>query len=668
MRHKTMLIASMLALVACLGPVAHGAENSATAVTDPHQLLTVQLRIADGWGVGARTLSQDPSPNYIPKRAGHYSIEDWQAVIDSTWGPGLDSAEKISIFEDRWNTVDSLYACFQDLDTNLWDSIWIVDSTELAGGVSRGRFSAILNHASLALRDMHLWNSDMDVSNTQPLPGVPIMYAGGWGLDTHFGAGLTPMPDSSLLVYDAVESHPLGLVPGDLVLGYDGIPWNDLYKELLQAQLPIANNWTGGGSWWGSNDASYAHSWLISAGRNWHLFDTIDVVKYATGDTLHLATDALVGQSLSLYAAEQLDVAGVPKPDAIAGGNQFVSLGVIDGTQIAYIYCLGVSVFIPAIQGQWTRAADSLMNDLNTTGLILDFRRHGGGDPRYEYPAVARLFNTTFDQMLWGSRSNPSDHFAMGPSANSVITDSFSVIPVDPATYYDKPIAILTGPGAVSAGDIMAITWSHHPMAKVFGKPTTGALSPLVAQIVGDFWFSNPDAQGYLIGDPHQWLTHDQFPGSEDFPSVEYEEVWLTQDGVAQGVDDVVEAAEAWILSRDLDQDGIVNESDNCPDVYNPDQVDINGNGIGDACDACLVVNTGDVDTTGAITSADIIALVNYVFKSGAPPKPCAGAGDVNCSGEVTSADIIYMVNHVFKSGPEPCNVCALIPDTWTCP
>lgn len=83
----------------------------------------------------------------------------------------------------------------------------------------------------------------------------------------------------------------------------------------------------------------------------------------------------------------------------------------------------------------------------------------------------------------------------------------------------------------------------------------------------------------------------------------------------------------------------------------------------------CAVVKTGDVNVSTTLTSADIIYLVNYVFKSLAAPLPCAAAGDVNCSGSVTSADIIYMVNHVFKSQAAPCNVCDLIADgTWTCP
>jgi hypothetical protein len=35
----------------------------------------------------------------------------------------------------------------------------------------------------------------------------------------------------------------------------------------------------------------------------------------------------------------------------------------------------------------------------------------------------------------------------------------------------------------------------------------------------------------------------------------------------------------------DRDHDGIPDFRDNCPDVYNPDQKDSDGNGIGDACD-----------------------------------------------------------------------------------
>lgn len=75
----------------------------------------------------------------------------------------------------------------------------------------------------------------------------------------------------------------------------------------------------------------------------------------------------------------------------------------------------------------------------------------------------------------------------------------------------------------------------------------------------------------------------------------------------------------------------------------------------------CPVLVTGDVDVSSAITSSDIIWLVNYVFKSGPAPLPVSASGDVDCDSDVDSGDIIYLVNHVFKSGPEPCDVCLLL-------
>ena len=62
----------------------------------------------------------------------------------------------------------------------------------------------------------------------------------------------------------------------------------------------------------------------------------------------------------------------------------------------------------------------------------------------------------------------------------------------------------------------------------------------------------------------------------------------------------------------------------------------------------------GDVNSDSSLTSADIIYMVNFVFKGGPPPQPVLEWGDVNCDDVNTSADIIYLVNHIFKGGPAP--------------
>ena len=128
----------------------------------------------------------------------------------------------------------------------------------------------------------------------------------------------------------------------------------------------------------------------------------------------------------------------------------------------------------------------------------------------------------------------------------------------------------------------------------------------------------------------------------------------------------------------DADSDGIIDQYDNCLTTPNANQSNSDADTLGDACDNCISVDnpdqgfvvslTGDVNTDSVLTSADIIGLVNYTFKSGDPPEPCVPAGDVNCSGNITSADIIYLVNHVFKGGSAPCDVCQGIGLGWTCP
>lgn len=70
----------------------------------------------------------------------------------------------------------------------------------------------------------------------------------------------------------------------------------------------------------------------------------------------------------------------------------------------------------------------------------------------------------------------------------------------------------------------------------------------------------------------------------------------------------------------------------------------------------CLA-KAGDANSNNQVNLADIIFLVNYVFKGAAPPSPLC-RGDANGStGTPNLGDIIYLVNFVFKGGPKPIKI-----------
>ncbi|MCP4634235.1 MAG: hypothetical protein GY855_15020 [candidate division Zixibacteria bacterium] len=604
--------------------------------------------------------------NDVPNILKRDGTKDWAAIIDSVWGQGETNQQKLSTWLTFWNTIDQQFAAFGDLDTNLWDSLYNLYTPEIQSGVSRGRFSGILSHCISQLNEIHTWVRDIPVLWSAIVPGTPLLVNSCFGADFQFGAGITQI-DGNSVVYETYPNQPLGLELGDIILGYDGVPWEENYMPLLELQLPIRG-------WYLSSGPTFEHYWNNAIGLNWHLFDTIDVIKYSTGDTMHYPTSLMTTLNYGVAVTEQLEVPGVTMPTFFSNGQK-ISWGIIDETDIGYIYSYGWS---DNAHSEWDNAIESIMfGSHNTTGLIIDMRFNTGGyyEPR---EATKHLFNEYMEVSGNILRCSPTDKYSLCPLPGSPTGYDNQAVAPDVTTFYDKPIAILVGPSAISGGDFFSLILSSHPMAKVFGKHTSGAFSGMHPLNLGsqyDCWFTGQNTYLAETGMPDNYdstLSRRLFPTSDVFSDYDYEEVWLTTENVINGIDDVVEAAEIWILSRDIDQDGVVNENDNCAEQKNPSQIDTDEDGIGDVCDNCVEhynpeqidsdgnnigdvceFSCGDVEQDDLINILDIVFLINYKYKNGPAPNPL-GIADVNHDTLIDILDIVYLVNSVYKNGPEP--------------
>jgi outer membrane protein assembly factor BamB len=61
----------------------------------------------------------------------------------------------------------------------------------------------------------------------------------------------------------------------------------------------------------------------------------------------------------------------------------------------------------------------------------------------------------------------------------------------------------------------------------------------------------------------------------------------------------------------------------------------------------------GDASFDGTVDAADIIYLLNYLYRNG-PPPPNTCAGDVNADGEIGPSDVVYLINYLFRNGDPP--------------
>ena len=273
---------------------------------------------------------------------------------------------------------------------------------------------------------------------------------------------------------------------------------------------------------------------LWAAGESWHLFDTIDVVKYSTGETVHLSLDTMITLNVpgtTFINNEQLPVPGVPMP-VLNWTEGAVKYGIIYGTNIGYIYVYHHNY--SGVSAEFDAAVLALMG---TDGLIIDLRLDWGGAAGLNN-GISRLMNHFTSTLDSRKRCSASDLYTICP-----FTPPWYVggdIPSDYGTYYDRPIAVLLGPNCLSYGDISSWQFSYIPNVRTFGR------SP---QAIYSGYYGTVTRPGYTFRSPSVTFVDHYSPNEprwgEEYPI--FDDVWLTPAGVANGEDDVVNRAVEWM-------------------------------------------------------------------------------------------------------------------------
>ena len=106
----------------------------------------------------------------------------------------------------------------------------------------------------------------------------------------------------------------------------------------------------------------------------------------------------------------------------------------------------------------------------------------------------------------------------------------------------------------------------------------------------------------------------------------------------------------------DIDNDGVPIDDDNCPNDYNPDQSDSDGDEIGDECDDCHNL-LGDINDDQVHDILDIVNIVNLILDGGMSSDEFGdcekGDADLNEDGVVNILDIVQLINliKIFRGG-----------------
>ena len=239
--------------------------------------------------------------------------------------------------------------------------------------------------------------------------------------------------------------------------------------------------------------------------------------------------------------------------------------------------------------------------DLNSDGISLNDLQDedGGANLTQNFPVISEgttLMDKELDLNYIVSSSPPNSAYPLridfyksdGTGQGQEFLGSNSYSEMDHIQNVPKNVALLIPPEVeLAPGDFIVATATD-------ANGNTSEFSTQV-QVIGDCtpqtWYVDVDNDGFGIDSADTNTSSCTKPGgsyvtragdcNDSNPAINPDSQDFPEDGIDQNCD----GTDATNTIVDTDGDGVADTVDNCPETPNSDQLDANGNGVGDACE-----------------------------------------------------------------------------------
>jgi len=297
---------------------------------------------------------------------------------------------------------------------------------------------------------------------------------------------------------------------------------------------------------------------------------------------------------------------------------------------------IGVAAYYDQVHCTWTDTRDGNQNVYYSNFGIpllpprLFLPEDGGCQvtlyPTFKWAACGHFDEVTYDLEISTDSTFASIDFEYADIDTNVFTVS---TPLDEVTYFWRAKAYRTLDDTVSEySDVWSFT------ADVTAPDVPTLLSPADSSTVSAYTpkFSwSKESKGSPVFYTLQVADDSLFPAGPEF--YEYTDIYDTSFSIQ---DTLTDSTLYYWRVKAKDEAGHESEWPEHPfQLY------------------ALHFTRGDANGDWVINSADVVYLINYLFKGGPSPEPLQ-AGDVNCDEIINSADVVYLINYLFKGGPPP--------------